>query len=118
MTVFELDPSDGALYSSGKNLLADLEAWRLEHPEGALASLGRRGYIAGMAVARSRGAREVSWRGEIRVDDGGEATGQSSRHLRAPPTASADPSRRVGGRRVPPLIAPPGPACRRPLRCP
>ena len=90
MRFFYRPPSDGGLYSSGKNLLADLEAWRLEHPEGALASQGRSGYIAGMAAARSRGAREVSWRGEIRVDDGGEATGRSSLRLRAPASSSAD----------------------------
>ena len=85
--VFELDPSDGALYPSGKNLLADLEEWRLENLEGALASQGRSRYMASMAEARSRGPREVSWRGEIRVDDGGEATGRSSFWLRAPPSS-------------------------------
>ena len=83
MTVFELDPSDKALYSSGKNLLADLEAWRVDNPEGALASQGCSGYMGGMAEVRSRGAREVSWRGEIRVEDGGEATSRSSFRLRA-----------------------------------
>ena len=49
--VFELDPSDGALYPSGKNLLADLEEWRLENLGGALASQGRSRYMAGMAEA-------------------------------------------------------------------
>ena len=83
MTVFELDPSDKALYSSGKNLLGNLEEWRLENLEGALASQGRSGYMGGMAEVRSRGAREVSWRGEIRVEDGGEATSRSSFRLRA-----------------------------------
>lgn len=102
MRFFYRPPSDGGLYSSGKNLLADLEAWRLEHPEGALASQGRSGYIAGMAKARSRGAREVSWRGEIRVGDGGEATGQSSLRLRAPPSSSGDASCRTKGARLPP----------------
>ena len=43
--------------------------------------------MGGMAEVRSRGAREVSWRGEIRVDDGGEATGRSSFWLRAPPSS-------------------------------
>ena len=57
------------LYSSGKNLLADLEAWRLGNPEGALASQGCSRYLGGMAEAWSRGAQEGSWRGEIRVDD-------------------------------------------------
>ena len=36
-----------------------------------------------LAEVRSRGAREVSWRGEIRVEDGGEATSRSSFRLRA-----------------------------------
>lgn len=83
MRVFKLALSDGALYSSGKNLLANLEAWRVENPEGALASLGCSSYVAGMAEVRSRGAREVSWRGEIRGKDGGEATGRPSFRLRA-----------------------------------
>ena len=82
--VFWLPPSDGALYSSGKILLADLKTWRVENPEGALTSQGCSSYLAGMAETRSRVAREVSWRGDIRVDDGGEATGQSS--LRSSPT--------------------------------
>ena len=88
MTVFELDPSDKALYSRGNILLANLEEWRLERPEGALASQGCSGYMGGMAEVRSRGAREVSWRGEIRVEDGGEATSHSSFWLRATPSSS------------------------------
>ena len=55
--VFWLPPSDGALYSSGKNLLADLKAWRVDDPQGALASQGRSSYMAAMAEACSRGTR-------------------------------------------------------------
>ena len=51
MRVFWLDPSDGALYSSGKNLLADRKEVRLENAERALASQGRSRYMAGMAEA-------------------------------------------------------------------
>lgn len=109
MRVFSLALSDGALYSSGKNLLADLKAWRVDDPQGALASHGCSSYVAGMAETCSRGAREVSWRGEIRGKDGGEATGRPSFRLRAPPTASADPSRRVGGASCPPTHRAPGP---------
>jgi len=55
MRVFKLAASDGAVYSSGKNLLADLKACRVDNSEGALASQGCSGYMAGMAEARSRG---------------------------------------------------------------
>ena len=57
MRVFKLAASDGALYSSGENLLAHLEAWRMDDPEGALASQGRSSYMAAMAEACSRGTR-------------------------------------------------------------
>ena len=90
MRFFWLALSDGTLYSSGKNLLADRKEVRLENAERVLASQGRSRYMAGMAEAWSRGAREVSWRGEIRVDDGGKATSQSSLRLRAPPSSSVD----------------------------
>ena len=57
MRVFSLALSDGALYSSGKNLLAHLEAWRMDDSEGALESQGRSSYMAAMAEACSRGTR-------------------------------------------------------------
>jgi len=57
MRVFKLAASDGAVYSSGKNLLADLKAWRVDNSEGALTSQGCSGYMAGMA-RRARGAHE------------------------------------------------------------
>ena len=60
MRVFKLAASDGALYSSGKNLLADLNVWRVDDPEGVLASQGCSSYLARMAETCSRGAREVS----------------------------------------------------------
>lgn len=82
--------SDGALYPSGKILLAKGNMWRLDHSAWALASQGRSSYMAGMAEARSRGPRKVSWRAEITVIDGGEATGRSAFRLRAPPSSSAD----------------------------
>jgi hypothetical protein len=109
MRVFKLAASNGALYSSGKNLLADLKAWRLDDPEGVLASQGYSGYPARMAEACSRGAREVSWRGEIRGKDGGEATGPPSFRLRALPRPSGDASCRTKGASQPP--SPGRPSC-------
>ena len=103
MRVFKLAASNGALYSSGKNLLVDLEAWRVENREEALASQGHSSHMVGMAEARSRGAREVLWRGEIRVDDGGEATGRSGFRLRATPSSSGDASCRTKGARLAPF---------------
>ena len=102
MRFFWLALSDGALYSSGKNLLADRKEVHLENAEGALASQGYSSCMAGMAEACSRGAREASWRGEIRVDDGGEATGRSASRLRAPPSSAGDSSCRTKGARLPP----------------
>ena len=103
MRVFWLALSDGALYSSGKNLLADRKEVHLENAEGALASQGYSSSVAGMAEACSRGAREASWRGEIRVDDGGEATGLSALRLRGPPSTSGGASCRTEGARLPPF---------------
>ena len=102
MRVFWLALSDGALYSSGKNLLADRKEVRLENAEGVLASQGYSSCMAGMAEACSRGAREASWRREIRVGDGGEATGRSASRLRAPPRSTDDSSCRTKGVRLPP----------------
>ena len=54
MRFFGLALSDGALYSSGKNLLADRNEVRLENAEGAHASQGYSSSVAGMAEACSR----------------------------------------------------------------
>ena len=56
----KLAPSDGALYSSGKNLLAHLEAWRVDDPEGCS---HRRGAVASWPAWR--GVLEGRTRSEL-----------------------------------------------------
>jgi hypothetical protein len=58
--VFWLGPTDGALYASDKNELADHKARRLDHPAWVLASVAGEQRWRGAAKARSRWAREAS----------------------------------------------------------
>ena len=95
--VSELDPKAGALYPRDENLLAELEAYRCNHPKSALASAACEQRWRGVAEARSRRRGEAIAETRSRMRRVARPPVRSPLSLRAPPSSSSGASCRPKG---------------------